>query len=215
MSIWVLLQVVFNLAMLMGVALCLVRSFREPKDDPRLNHGLRLLQSKISILEDLSDHTENQVKQLMALLDKKLIDVRGAIHQVNGLMGEVGRSIADSRKMAEEFKQELVPDKIVEKKIENKYIQAAKMAHQGMAVDEIVKQLGLPKGEVQLIAKINRDKCVYAEDENVENQIFSQSLQLPEFSQASADQVDLEFREAVKTHQENQEKSGFQALRLG
>ncbi|MCJ8276199.1 MAG: hypothetical protein HRT44_11505 [Bdellovibrionales bacterium] len=77
MSIWILLQIVFNVLFLVGLSVAMVRIFKEKGDDPRLNQGLRLLQSKISILEDLSDHTENQVKQLMTLLDKKLHEVRG------------------------------------------------------------------------------------------------------------------------------------------
>ena len=131
MSIWVLLQVVVNLIFLVGLAVCLVRVFREPKDDPRLTQGLRLLQSKISILEDLSDHTENQVKQLMTLLDKKLHEVRGTIQQVSHHMGEVDRSLEKSKKMAIQIQSEMAPDHIVEKKLENKYIKAAQLAHQG------------------------------------------------------------------------------------
>lgn len=212
MSIWVLLQIVVNLCFLVGLAVCLIRVFREPKDDPRLTQGLRLLQSKISILEDLSDHTENQVKQLMTLLDKKLHEVRGTIHQMNAQMGEVDRSIEKTKKMAEQIQNEIAHDQIVEKKLENKYISAAQMAHQGKSVEDIVRELGLPKAEVELIAKVNRKNCVYKDKKNLEDKIFSKSLEMPNFSKPSTDQVEIDFRQAVKDHED---QAGFQSIKLG
>ena len=212
MSVWVLLQIVVNLFLVSGVVVCLVRTFREPKDDPRLTQGLRLLQSKISILEDLSDHTENQVKQLMMLLDKKLQEVRGTMQQVNHSMGEVDRSIEKSKKMAEAIQKEMTHDNIVEKKLENKYIQAAQMAHQGFSVEEIVSKLSLPKAEVELIAKINKKKCVYDDKKNMEQKLFSKTLEMPNFSSQSAHDVEMGFRQAV---QEHEDRTGFQSIKLG
>ena len=43
-----------------------VKLFKRKQDDPRMSRGLQLLQSKIAVLEDLSDRTELQVKQLAA-----------------------------------------------------------------------------------------------------------------------------------------------------
>ena len=145
MSIWILLQIVFNVVFLVALAFCAVRIFRDKGDDPRLNQGLRLLQSKISILEDLSDHTENQVKQLMTLLDKKLHEVRGTLSEVNEHISEVDRSIQKSQKMAEIIRDEIPHNEIVEKKLESKYIRAAQMAHGGATVEQIVNALNLPR----------------------------------------------------------------------
>lgn len=213
MTIWVLLQIAANMFMLVGVSICLVKVFKNREDDPRLTQGLRLLQSKISILEDLSDHTENQVKQLMMLLDKKLHEVRGTISQVSEHIGEVDRSIEKSKIMADRIQNEISHDQIVEKNLENKYIQAAQLAHQGHPVDAIVKALDLPRAEVELISKINKKKCVYdKKPQSVQDQIFSQSLQMPEISGNSMDQASLNFQQAV---QEHNDKSGFQSVKLG
>ncbi len=199
--------------MIVGVSLCLVKVFRDREDDPRLTQGLRLLQSKISILEDLSDHTETQVKQLMTLLDKKLHEVRGSIGQVNQHIGEVDRSIEKSKMMAEKIQNEIAHDQIVEKKIENKYIQAAQLAHQGHSVDEIVQALNLPKAEVQLITRINKKKCVYDQKEpSIQDKIFEKSLEMPRISGGSLDKTHLDFQQAVHDHNE---KAEFRALKLG
>ncbi len=216
MSIWILIQIVVNIFLVGGVSICLVRVFRNQEDDSRLTQGLRLLQSKISILEDLSDHTENQVKQLMTLLDKKLVDVRGTLQQVDAYMGEVDRSIEKGRKMAEEIQNEIAHDQIVEKKLENKYIQAAQLAHQGRTVDEIVQALNLPKAEVELITKINKKKCVYdTKQNNISEKLFSQSLEMPKIQ--SSGQAELDFKEAISQHEERQNArtSGFHSIKLG
>lgn len=219
MSVWILIQIVVNIFLLAGVSICLVKVFKEKEDDPRLNQGLRLLQSKISILEDLSDHTENQVKQLMMLLDKKLGEVRGTISQVTTHIGEVDKSIAKSKKMAEIIQNEIPHDQIMEKKIENKYIQAAQMAHNGSTVDEIVQALSLPKAEVELITKINKKNCVYDRPnmqgrKSVQDEIFEKSLELPEIVSSSMEQTNLNFHQAVQEHKEK-EQSGFKSVQLG
>lgn len=217
MSIWILIQIVVNIFLVGGVSICIVRVFKNQEDDSRLTQGLRLLQSKISILEDLSDHTENQVKQLMTLLDKKLHEVRGTLHQVDAYMGEVDKSIEKGRKMAEEIQNEIAHDQIVEKKLENKYIQAAQLAHQGHSVEEIVAALNLPKAEVELIAKINKKKCVYdSKRSTISEKLFTQSLEMPKIQSSS--QAELGFKQAIDDHNErvqNNKTSGFHSIKLG
>ena len=161
MGIWFILQIALNIIFLVGLGLCLVRVQRQREDDPKLNQGLRLLQSKISVLEDLSDHSENQVNQMMTLLDKKLQEVRRTISSVSQHISEVDRSIEKSKKMAEIIVKDIPHKEIVDRKTSDKYKKAAQMAHQGLGVDRIVSELGLPRNEVQLIAKVNRKKYIF------------------------------------------------------
>ena len=69
MNAWILFQILVNLILTAGLVTLWIRLGRPAKDDPRMSKGLQLLQSKISILEDLSDRTDTQVQQLTALLD--------------------------------------------------------------------------------------------------------------------------------------------------
>ena len=64
----------------------------------------------------------------MTLLDKKLDQVRATMNQVHEHIGDVDRSIEKGRQMAEKIQNEMTPDHIVERKLENKYIQAAQLA---------------------------------------------------------------------------------------
>lgn len=214
MSIWFVVQLLVNIGFLLGLSLCLAKVFRKQEDDPRLTQGLRLLQSKISILEDLSDHTDNQVKQIMTLLDKKLTEVRGTMGQVHEHMQEVGRSIQEGQRRAEQICQDLTTEQVIEKKIESKYIQAARLAHQGLPVEEIVERLQLPRAEVALIVKVNKNKCIYepAHAANLSEEMFSRSLQMPPIQGSSMNKARSDFDKAVQDHKD---RSEFRAIKLG
>ena len=85
MTIWGLIQVVINIFLFVGLFVCIVRSPRTSKDDPRLSRGLQLLQSKISVLEDLSDKTDVQFQKIMSVIEQKVLEVqqrsRGVVMQ--------------------------------------------------------------------------------------------------------------------------------------
>ncbi|MCJ8276200.1 MAG: DUF2802 domain-containing protein, partial [Bdellovibrionales bacterium] len=118
--------------------------------------------------------------------------------------------------MAEIIRDEIPHNEIVEKKLENKYIRAAQMAHGGSSVDDIVQELGLPRAEVELIAKVNRKKCVYdspAKENSINDQIFSKSLELPQIETDSLGKTQLDFHQAVHDHKEK-EQSGFESVKL-
>ncbi|MGE0763276.1 MAG: DUF2802 domain-containing protein, partial [Bdellovibrionales bacterium] len=71
MSTGWMLQVFVDVALFLGVTVAWFRLNRPAQDDPRLSRGLQLLQSKIAVLEDLSDRTDAQVKQLTSLIEQK------------------------------------------------------------------------------------------------------------------------------------------------
>ena len=71
-----LILIITNILLFIGVLVVYQKFTKPPQEDPRLSKGLQLLQSKISILEDLSDRTDVQIKQLMTLLDQKIKQVQ-------------------------------------------------------------------------------------------------------------------------------------------
>ena len=161
MDFWFIVQVLFDVLLLVGLAFCLIKIQKDREEDLRINQGLRLLQSKIAVLEDLSDHTETQSRHVLSLMDKKIGEVRNVLRNINQHILEVDKAVEKSERMAQKITQEIPHQKIVEQNITSKYVKAAKLAHQGMSVVDIVKHLGLPKNEVELIAKVNRKKCVF------------------------------------------------------
>ncbi|MCB0422497.1 MAG: DUF2802 domain-containing protein [Bdellovibrionales bacterium] len=165
MSVLDIVQWVVNFVFLAGLSVCFIRLKRPPKDDPRLSRGLQLLQSKISVLEDLSDRTEVQVQNITKLLEAKLGQVQNKIQEAELQVRKIEVSMQKSREVASIFQDKIPHDEIVERKNTLKYVQAARMAHRGVAIDEIVKKLSIPRAEAEFIAKVNKDELMFDESQ--------------------------------------------------
>ena len=163
MSIWTLFQVVFNLMIFVGFASLWMRLRRPPQDDPRLSRGLQLLQTKITVLEDLSDRTDTQVKQLSGLLDQKTRVVQNKIIEAEQQILKIDHSMNKSLEVAEIFQDKIPHQEILERQRTVEYVKAARMAHSGMSVEEIAQTVHLPREQIELIAKFNRDQLMFDE----------------------------------------------------
>ena len=164
MTVWVLLQVTFNLLFFAGLVTAWLRLRRPPQDDPRLSRGLQLLQTKITVLEDLSDRTDAQVKQLTSLLEHKARTLHDKVLESEQQLLKIEHAMQKSHEVAEIFQDKIPHREIVERQEKVGYVRAAKLAHQGLSVDEIAAQVGLPREQVELIAKFNRDRLMFDED---------------------------------------------------
>lgn len=164
MSIWALLQIVFDLSVFVGVSALWLRLRRPPQDDPRLSRGLQLLQTKITILEDLSDRTENQVKQLTALLDQKTRMLQNKVLEAEQQILKIDHSMSKSLEVAEIFQDKIPHQEIMERRQKVEYVRAARMAHSGLSLDEIAAQVPLPREQIELIIKFNREQLMFDED---------------------------------------------------
>lgn len=165
MSVWVLLQIAVNFVLFLGVWALWSKFRRPPKDDPRLSRGLQLLQSKISVLEDLSDKTDQQVSHIVALLDKKCRELQNKVHGANVEIRRVELSIEKSLEVSKIFEDRIPHQEIIERQRTKSYVRAAQMAHEGMSVDEIAKKVNLPIGEIELIAKVNKDRLMFSRED--------------------------------------------------
>lgn len=159
-----LILIITNILLFIGVLVVWQKFTKPPQEDPRLSKGLQLLQSKISILEDLSDRTDVQIKQLMTLLEQKIKQVQQKIHDSEHQMQKIEQSMLKSLEVAEIFQDKIPHEEIIERQNSVKYIQAAQMAYQGHSVDEIVEVVDLPKGEVEFIVKVNKDELMFDMD---------------------------------------------------
>lgn len=177
MTTWTLVQVIFDvIVLLMGVVI-FIKLRMPPKDDPRLSRGLQLLQSKISILEDLSDRTDTQVTQLQMLLNQKAKDLQDQMAKAEQEVMRISQATQKSLEVAKIFQDKIPHKEIIERQNTLKYVKAAKLAHQGVAIEDISKQVDLSAGELELIVKVNRQNLQFAEDE------------LPEWAQAELEQI--------------------------
>jgi hypothetical protein len=164
MSISIFALVIFNVVLALGLVILWIRQVRPPKEDPRLSRGLQLLQSKIAVLEDLSDRTETQVKQVTMLLDERAKHLQAKMMQAEETMLKIDHSMRRSLDVAEIFQDKIPHQEILERNQQAKYVQAAKLANEGYSIDEIAAQLDIPRSEIELIAKVNKEELTFNTD---------------------------------------------------
>ena len=160
-----LIQILFDLCLLATVAFLWVKMHRPQKDDPRLSRGLQLLQSKIAVLEDLSDQIETQVQQITALMDAKGNEVRTQILNADKQIQKIETSMGKSLEVAKIFQDRIPHQEIIERQNTMKYVKAARLAHQGVPLEEIALQVDLSRGEIELIVKVNRNQLQFSEED--------------------------------------------------
>ncbi len=164
MNLWLLSQIIINLIIFAALGIVWLKLQKPVKDDPRMSRGLQLLTSKIAILEDLSDRTETQVKQLTALMEHKCKEIRERILESEKQLNLIDQATEKSLEVARIFQDRIPHQEIIERQNTIKYVKAAKMAHQGANVDDIAAQIDLPRGEIEFIAKVNRDQLMFSEE---------------------------------------------------
>jgi hypothetical protein len=164
-SFTLFLQVFFNIAILTAIFVIFARLRRPAKDDPRMSKGLQLLSSKIAVLEDLNDRTETQVQQMLTLLDQKSRELQAKIALAEQQVQAVRQSMDQSLEVAQIFQDKIPHTEIIERQNSMKYIKAARLAHAGYSVEQIAGQVDLPTGELEFIAKVNRDSLSFREEE--------------------------------------------------
>lgn len=165
MTIWTVAQFALNLIFLAGIALCIIKLRARREEDPRLSYGLKLLQNKLAILEDLSDKTDHQVKKLLALMEAKMKDVQSKVADADNKLNAINEAMNRTIEVAGIFKEQIPHEEIVEQKVTSKYVNAARLAHQGYSREQILQQVHLPDAELDLIMKLNRDQLMFSEDQ--------------------------------------------------
>lgn len=192
LDVWTLLVWAWNIFVLAALAALWIRFKRPPQEDPRLSRGLQLLQSKISVLEDLSDRTDIQVKQLSSLLDRKSLELQEKVLECEQTMKQLEGLKKQSEQTALMLQDRVPHEEVIERKNTVKMVKAALMAKAGKSAEEISKTLKIAYAEAELIAKLNCDELLF-NDQELPDWIKMQSLSL-EDSEESVDNSPLDLK---------------------
>lgn len=188
MGLLIIFQVALDLGLIAMMSLLLIeRTKAKSQEDPRLSKGLQLLSSKIAILQDLMDRSETIARQLTQIMDRKQQDVQEKVEEVEVHLHKLKLAVEKSQEVAKIFQDKIPHQEIIERQTTLKYLQAAKMAHQGLPIDDIAKQVDLSRGEIELIAKVNKDRLV------VETPIWASSASDDRLSTPIVDSTHEEF----------------------
>jgi hypothetical protein len=158
MSFWIIVQVAVNVLLFAGIVFLLLQRKQLAKEDHRFSKGLQLLQSKIAILEDLSDQTDVQVKTLTKLLEDKY-------KEIQAILIETDQQILRMEEVAENTWRQIQSSGVkvdsTDQQNLSKYVKAAQLANSGNGVDDIIKKVDLTRGEIELIHAMNKEQLVF------------------------------------------------------
>ncbi len=164
-NFWNLFQVFLDVLAVAGFVFIWIRLNKPAKDDPRFSRSMQILQSKISILEDLSDRTETQVKQLNALMENKVQEVQKILARCETEIQKIEMARQKSLEVAKIFQDKIPHQEIIERQNTIKFVKAAVMAHEGKSAEEIQQEIPLSSGEIDFIIKVNKDQLQFSLDD--------------------------------------------------
>lgn len=211
MSFILLFQVAIDVALVTFVLIMWQKFRKPPQEDPRLSRGLQLLQSKISVLEDLSDRTDRQVEQLLGLLEQKGRFVQKTILDAESEIQKIDQATQRSKEIAEIFQDKIPHEEIIDRQNTIKYVKAAQLAHSGIDVESIAHETGLPLGEVEFIAKVNKDQLMFDTEQLPEwaksGVMVERALENSERDLSSLKKLGDQFRQACRDVEEKQRQA--------
>ena len=122
---------------------------------------MQFVQSKIAVFEDLSDRTENQVKQLTKMMENKICDLQRKIDEADELLNKISSSMKKSIEVAQIFQDKIPHEEIIERQNTVKFVKAALLANEGRTTQEIGKIVDLPLSQIEFIVKVNVDRLSF------------------------------------------------------
>lgn len=187
MNYWLLTLMMLNILMMAYIAFMHLSKNKAKADDQRLTKGLQLLQNKISILQDLSDKTDEQVRKWVHLIEQKSNDVRGQLLQSDEKIMQIEEALSKALDVSKIFYEQVPHAEMAERQKTSKYVQAAKLANQGFSAEQISQKVDLSIAEIEMISKMNREELQFAEE--------SLPAWVAQAAEASTDQRKMEFDE--------------------
>jgi hypothetical protein len=161
---WLLSLSLLNILLIAFIAFNHLSKNKNKAEDQRLTKGLQLLQNKISILQDLSDKTDEQVRKWVHLIETKAQDVQGQLKKSDEKIIQIESALSKALDVSKIFYEQVPHAEMAERQKTGKYVQAAKLANQGFSTDQISQKIDLSTAEIEMIIKMNREELQFAEE---------------------------------------------------
>ena len=164
MNFWLLTLIFINLLLITFIIFNWVLRTKITQEDQRLTKGLQLLQNKISILQDLSDKSDEQVRRWVHLIEQKSSDVQAQLNLSDDKIIQIESVLAKALDVSKIFYNQVPHAEIIERQQTSKYVQAAQLANQGFTADQIAQKIDMNKAEIEMIIKLNREQLQFSEE---------------------------------------------------
>lgn len=165
MNYWLLTLSTMNLLLLTLLLFSWLTKNKNKVEDQRLTKGLQLLQNKISILQDLSDKSDEQVRKWVHLIEQKSGDVQNQLTRSDEKMAQIENVLTKALDVTKAFSEQMPHETLAERQKTSRYVQAAKLAHQGYSAEQIGQKVDLSVAEIEIIIKMNRNQLQFSEDD--------------------------------------------------
>lgn len=165
MNYWLLTLSTMNLLLLTLMLFSWLTKNKNKVEDQRLTKGLQLLQNKISILQDLSDKSDEQVRKWVHLIEQKSFEVQNQLSRSDEKMAQIETVLAKALDVSKAFAEQVPHETLAERQKTSRYAQAARLAHQGYSADQISQKTDLSTAETEIIIKMNRNQLQFSEDD--------------------------------------------------
>jgi hypothetical protein len=162
---WLLTLSMMNLLLLTLLLFSWLTKNKNKVEDQRMTKGLQLLQNKISILQDLSDKSDEQVRKWVHLIEQKSIEVQNQLTRSDEKMAQIETVLAKALDVSKAFSEQVPHETMAERQKTSRYVQAARLAHQGLSADEISQKVDLSVAEIEIIIKMNRHQLQFSEED--------------------------------------------------
>ncbi len=165
MNYWLLTLSMVNILLLTMMLFGWITKNKTKLEDQRLTKGLQLLQNKISILQDLSDKSDEQVRKWVHLIEQKSHEVQAQLTHSDEKILQIETVLSKALDVTSAFQHETPHETLAERQKTSRYVQAARLAHQGMNAEQISEKTDLSVAEIDIIIKMNRNQLQFSEDE--------------------------------------------------
>jgi|GEM_PF-2421295 len=164
MNYWLLSLSLLNILLLAYVSFNHLVKNKTKTEDQRLTKGLQLLQNKISILQDLSDKTDEQVRKWVYVIEQKSGEVKNQLMKSDEKIIQIEKSLSKALDVSKIYYEQVPHSEMLDRQKTSKYVQAAKLANQGYSTDQISQKIDLSAAELEMIFKMNRKELQFAEN---------------------------------------------------
>ncbi|MFZ3228579.1 MAG: hypothetical protein WA160_00115 [Pseudobdellovibrio sp.] len=164
MNFWLLTLVFINLLLITFIIFNWVLRTKISQEDQRLTKGLQLLQNKISILQDLSDKSDEQVRRWVHLIEQKSSDVQVQLNLSDDKIIQIEAVLSKALDVSKIFYDQVPHAEIMERQKTSKYVQAAQLANQGFTADQISQRIDMNFAEIEMIIKLNKEQLQFSEE---------------------------------------------------
>ena len=164
MNFWLLTLIFINLLLITFIIFNWVLRTKITQEDQRLTKGLQLLQNKISILQDLSDKSDEQVRRWVHLIEQKSSDVQAQINLSDEKIIQIESVLSKALDVSKIFYDQVPHAEIMERQKTSKYVQAAQLANQGFTADQISQKIELNTAEIEMIIRLNKEQLQFSSE---------------------------------------------------